>query len=47
MGAIVDQRGSPQVKNRKKIFKMTYLGVILCEKLIARIPEAWKPLFDP
>jgi hypothetical protein len=34
-GAIVDQGGYPRVK---KIFLMT-LGVILCEKSIARNPE--------
>ena len=36
----------------KKIFlkifvKNMFLGVILCEKSIARIPEAWKRFLDP
>jgi len=26
---------------------MSFLGVILCEKSIARIPEAWKCFLDP
>ena len=26
---------------------MTYIGVILCEKSIARIPESWKRFLDP
>ena len=35
-------------KNFLKIFvKNTFLGVILCEKSIPRIPEAWKRFLDP
>ena len=31
-----------------KIFvKNMFIGVILCEKSIARIPEAWKRFLDP
>ena len=26
---------------------MTYIGVILCEESIARIPESWKRFLDP
>ena len=40
-------RIAPQGQKSKNFFlkfkKMTYLRVILCEKSIARIPEAWKP----
>ena len=26
---------------------MTYIGVILCEESIARIPESWKRFLNP
>jgi hypothetical protein len=42
-GAIVVQGVTPGSKIEKKFYnclKMTYLGIILCKKSIARIPEA-------